>query len=101
VPGGAAAANTRGSGGVACRRGVKRGHHWLPWPCPLQFHKRQARSIISLLISKMQLSTMLYIIALSYRCWMKTLAALISNPCPENIPWILCSSCSSRCLALL
>jgi hypothetical protein len=43
-------------------------------------------NIRSLLISEMQLSTMLYIVALSYRCWMKTLAALISNPCPENIP---------------
>jgi hypothetical protein len=59
------------------------------------------RSIINLLISEMQLSTMLYIVALSYRCWMKILAALIFNPCPENIPWILCSSGSSRCLALL
>jgi hypothetical protein len=44
------------------------------------------RSIRSFLISEMQLSTMLYIVTLSYRCWMKTLAALISNPCPENIP---------------
>jgi hypothetical protein len=42
----------------------------------------------------------IYIVALSYRCWMKTLAVLISNPCPD-IPWILCSSGSSRCLALL
>jgi hypothetical protein len=28
----------------------------------------------------------IYIIALSYRCWMKTHAALTSNPCPEIIP---------------
>jgi hypothetical protein len=44
------------------------------------------RSIISLLISEMQLSTMLYIVALSYRCWMKTLATYVPYPCPEGIP---------------
>jgi hypothetical protein len=31
----------------------------------------------------------------------KTLAAYVPFPCPKNIPWILCSSGSSRCLALL
>jgi hypothetical protein len=40
----------------------------------------------SLLISKMQLKYyVIYIDTLSYRCWMKTLAALISNPCPDII----------------
>jgi hypothetical protein len=32
---------------------------------------------------------------------MKTLVAYISYPCPESMPWILCSSGSCRCLALL
>jgi hypothetical protein len=50
---------------------------------PCNFVKGKPRSIISLLISKMQLSIMLYIVALSGRCWMKTLDALISNPCPD------------------
>jgi hypothetical protein len=39
----------------------------------------------SLLISEMQLSIMLYIVALSGRCWLKTLVALISNPCLDII----------------
>jgi hypothetical protein len=42
VPGGAAIANTGGSGGTTHRRGARQGHHWLPWPCSLQFRKRQA-----------------------------------------------------------
>jgi hypothetical protein len=46
------------------------------------FVKGKPRSIISLLISEMQLKYyVIYIVALSYRCWMKTLATLISNPC--------------------
>jgi hypothetical protein len=53
---------------------------------PCNFVKGKPRSIISLLISKIQLSTMLYTIALNYRRWMKTLAELISNSCSENIP---------------
>jgi hypothetical protein len=60
------------------------------------------RSIISLLIFEIHLS--IYVIcidALSYRCWMKTLAALIIHPCPKTIPWILYSSGLDRCLALL
>jgi hypothetical protein len=52
---------------------------------PCNFVKGKSQSIISLLISKIQLSIMLYIIALSYRCWMETLIALISNPCPNII----------------
>jgi hypothetical protein len=52
---------------------------------PCNFVKGKSQSIISLLISKMQLSIMLYIVALSYRYWMKTLVALISNPCPNII----------------
>jgi hypothetical protein len=49
---------------------------------PCNFMKGKPRSIISLLISKMQLNIMLYIyvVALSFRCWMKTNVALISNP---------------------
>jgi hypothetical protein len=50
------------------------------------FMKGKTRSIISLLISEMQLCIMLYFVALNYRCWMKTLVALISNPYLENIP---------------
>jgi hypothetical protein len=54
---------------------------------PCNFVKGKPRSIISLLIYEMQLSIMLYIyiVALSFRCWMKTLVALISNPCPDII----------------
>jgi hypothetical protein len=57
---------------------------------PCNFVKGKPRSIISLLISKIQLS--IYVIcidALSYRCWLKTIAAYISYPCPESLPWIL------------
>jgi hypothetical protein len=39
------------------------------------------------------------IVALSDRCWMKTLVALISNPCPDTTIWILSSSESSRMLS--
>jgi hypothetical protein len=49
------------------------------------FVKGKPQSIISLLISEMQLSIMLYIVALSGRCWLKTLVALISNPCLDII----------------
>jgi hypothetical protein len=56
-----------------------------PGHMPCNFVKSKPRSIISLLISEMQLSTMLYIVALSCRCWMKTLVALISNPCLDII----------------
>jgi hypothetical protein len=53
---------------------------------PHKFVKGKLRSIISLLISKMQLKYyVIYIVALSYRCWMKTLVALISNACPDVI----------------
>jgi hypothetical protein len=45
------------------------------------FVKGKPQSIISLLIFEMQLSIMIYIVALSGRCWMETLVALISNPC--------------------
>jgi hypothetical protein len=41
---------------------------------PCNFVKSKPRSIISLLILEMQLSG---------RCWMKTLVALLSNPCPD------------------
>jgi hypothetical protein len=41
----------------------------------------------------------IYIVALSGRCWMKTLVALLSNPCPDIITWILCSSELSRLLS--
>jgi hypothetical protein len=57
---------------------------------PCNFMKGKPRSIISLLISEIQLS--IYVIcidALSYRCWLKTLDAYISYPCLENLPWIL------------
>jgi hypothetical protein len=39
-----------------------------PGHVPCNFVKGKPRSIISLLISEMQISTMLYIVALSYRC---------------------------------
>jgi hypothetical protein len=52
---------------------------------PCNFVKGKPWSIISLLISEIQLSTTLYIVALSCRCWMKILVALISNPCPDII----------------
>jgi hypothetical protein len=43
----------------------------------------------------------IYIDALSYRCWLKTLAAFISNPCPKNIPWAYVVQDRVDCLALL
>jgi hypothetical protein len=53
---------------------------------PCNFVKGKPRSIISLLIFEMQLKYyVIFIVALSYRCWMKTLVALISNPCPDII----------------
>jgi hypothetical protein len=51
---------------------------------PCNFVKGKPRSIISLLPSEMQLSVMLYIVALSDRCWMKPLAAYVPYPCPES-----------------
>jgi hypothetical protein len=53
---------------------------------PYNFVKGKPQSIISLLLSIMQLKYyVIPIVALSYRCWMKTLIALISNPCPDII----------------
>jgi hypothetical protein len=53
---------------------------------PCNFVKGKPRSIISLLISEMQLKYyVIFIVAVSYRCWMKTLVALISIPCPNII----------------
>jgi hypothetical protein len=53
---------------------------------PCYFVKGKPWSIISLLFSKMHLKYyVIYIDTLSFRCWMKTLAALISNPCRDII----------------
>jgi hypothetical protein len=53
---------------------------------PCNFVKGKPQSIISLLISKMQLKYyVIFIVAVSYSCWMKTHVALISNPCPDII----------------
>jgi hypothetical protein len=50
------------------------------------FVKGKPRSIVNLLTSEMRLKYhVIYIVVLSYRCWMKTLAALISDPCPDII----------------
>jgi hypothetical protein len=51
---------------------------------PCNFMKGKPRSIISLPPSEMQLSTMLYIVALSDRCLMKPLAAYVPYACPES-----------------
>jgi hypothetical protein len=49
------------------------------------FVKGKPWSIISLLIFEMQLKYyVIYIVALSFRCWIKTRAALLSNPCPDS-----------------
>jgi hypothetical protein len=54
---------------------------------PCNFVKGKPQSIISLLISKnANTYYVIYIVALSYRCWMKTLVALIFNPCLGIIP---------------
>jgi hypothetical protein len=53
---------------------------------PCNFVKGKPRSIISLLISEMQLKYyVIYVVALSYRCWMKTHVALISHPCLDIV----------------
>jgi hypothetical protein len=53
---------------------------------PCNFVKGKPRSIVNLLTSEMRLKYhVIYIVVLSYRCWMKTLAALISDPCPDII----------------
>jgi hypothetical protein len=53
---------------------------------PCNFMKGKPRSIISLLLSiNANTYYVIYIVALSFRCWMKTLVALISNPCPDII----------------
>jgi hypothetical protein len=102
VPGGIAATNTKGSGGAACRRSVGWGHRWLSRPRPMQFRERQAlKHYMSPNFWNVIKYYVIYVVALSHWCWMKILAVMISNPCPEIIPWILCSSGSSRCLALL
>jgi hypothetical protein len=51
------------------------------------FVKGKLRSIISLLISEDAIKYyVIYIVALSDRCWMKTLAAYVPYPCLESIP---------------
>jgi hypothetical protein len=83
----AAAAQTRSSGGVAHRIRAGRGHRWLPGPHLVQFHERQApKHYKSPNFWNAIKYYVIYIVALSYRCWMKTLAALISNPCLELLP---------------
>jgi hypothetical protein len=53
---------------------------------PCNFVKGKRQGIIGLLICKMQLKYyVIYIVVLRYRCWMKTLVALIFNPCPDII----------------
>jgi hypothetical protein len=50
---------------------------------PCSFVKGKPWSIIILLISKNAIKYyVISIVALNYRCWMKTLATLISHPCP-------------------
>jgi hypothetical protein len=69
---------------------------------PCNFIKGKPRSIICLLISEIQLS--IYVIcidALSYRCWLKTLAAYISYPCPKSYLESYLGSGPNICLALL
>jgi hypothetical protein len=52
----------------------------------LQFHERQAlEHYKSSNFWNAIKYYVIYIVALSYRCWMKTLVALISNPCPDII----------------
>jgi hypothetical protein len=75
---GVTAANTGGLGGATFRRSARRGHRWVPGPSFMQLCERQAQSIISLLISEMQLKYYCYIYCcIKFRCWMKTLTALV------------------------
>jgi hypothetical protein len=60
---------------------------WCLTNTDLVLDPRQAPDIISLLIFENAIEYyVIYIVALSYRCWMKTLAALICYPCPESKP---------------
>jgi hypothetical protein len=96
-----AAAWTRSSGGAATGEVADKVVVDCPDHVPCNFVKGKPRSIISLPPSEMQLSIMLYIIALSDRCWMKPLVAYVPYPCTESTLWILFSSGSSSHLALL
>jgi hypothetical protein len=54
---------------------------------PCNFIKGKPQSIISLLISEDAIKCyVIYIVALSHRCWVKTLAAYVPYHCPESIP---------------
>jgi hypothetical protein len=54
---------------------------------PCNVMKGKPRSIISFVISEDPIKYyVIYIVALSDRCWMKTLAAYVPYPCPESIP---------------
>jgi hypothetical protein len=67
-------------------QGARRRGGWCPDHKPCNFVKGKPRTIISLLISENAIKYyVISIVALSYRYWMKTLAALISNPCPDII----------------
>jgi hypothetical protein len=51
------------------------------------FMKGKPRSIISLLISEnANKYYVIYIVALSDRCWVKTLVAYVPYPCPKSTP---------------
>jgi hypothetical protein len=81
-----AATRTRSLEGAGRRRSARRGHRWLPEPRSVQFRERQATEHYKPpnLWNAIEYYV-IYIVALSYRCWMKTLVALISNPCPDII----------------
>ena len=76
---GAAAANTRGSGGVALGRSVRRGHRWVPGSPSVQLCERQAPEHIKPLNFWNAIKVLLLHIygCIKFRCWMQTLAALV------------------------
>jgi hypothetical protein len=94
-----AVARTRSSRRAARSRRTRRSGGWVPGSQAMQLCERQGpehykppnfwNTIKYYVIS---------IVALSGRYWMKTLVALISNPCPDTTTWILSSSGSSRML---
>jgi hypothetical protein len=69
---------------------------------PCNFVKGKPRSIISLLIFWNAIKYyVIFIIALSDKCWIKTLVALISNPCVDITTKSYVAQDRVECLALL
>jgi hypothetical protein len=80
------AAWTQSLGGAARSQGARRGGGWVPGSQAVQLCWRQALEHYKPpnLWNTIKYYV-IYIVALSYRCWMKTLVALMSHPCPDIV----------------